>query len=246
MGDWSHLPNAPITEAIIDIRVDLPSEIDTEQLLALHAHISEDYPTKKMRAAWQTSIRLDPSSPAPVAKTVGGQDGYLFTSVDGAQIVQARIGGFTFSRLHPYQTWELFVKEAHSLWDLYRKIASPEKVTRLALRYINKLPLPLPARFEDYFRTMPEIAPGLPQSLSGFLMRVQIPFENPLAHSIITQTIEADDDEHVSYVFDIDVFRSVGMSAESQEIWSILDELRNVKNTIFFKSVTDRALELCK
>ena len=79
------------------------------------------------------------ASPVPEVSqsSAGGPDGYLFTSVDGRQVVQARLDGFTFSRLKPYDKWESLRDEARELWQHYVQIASPETVTRVALRYIN-------------------------------------------------------------------------------------------------------------
>jgi uncharacterized protein (TIGR04255 family) len=43
---------------------------------------------------------------------------------------------------------------------------------------------------------------------------------------------------------DIDVFREVSLEPDSEKIWEILEELRNIKNNIFFKSITQKTKEL--
>src|SRR5207253_4384748 len=114
----------------------------------------------------------DPNAPPAIG--VRTHIGYTFTSSDGLQAFQSRLDGFTFSRLAPYNGWESFCSEARRLWNIYREVTQPQAVTRAAVRYINRLDLPLPIRdLKDYLRTVPEVSPDLPQGLSGYFMQLQ-------------------------------------------------------------------------
>jgi uncharacterized protein (TIGR04255 family) len=111
------------------------------------------------------------------------QVGYDFPSGDGKQIFQARLDGFAFSRLAPYDCWESFRDEGRRLWEIYRTVAQPEVVTRIGVRYINRLDLPLQnLDFKHYLRTVPEVSPDLPQGLSGYFMQLRIPLEDNARH----------------------------------------------------------------
>jgi hypothetical protein len=79
-----------------------------------------------------------------VTEAVDTPIGWRFVSPDKLHVFQARLNGFTFSRLPPYVDWESFRTEARRLWDLYRAVANPIAPTRIAVRYINRLDLPLP------------------------------------------------------------------------------------------------------
>ena len=72
-----------------------------------------------------------------------------------------------------------------------RAYGSPKKVIRLGLRYINRIEIPLPMRdFKDYILTVPEIAPGVPQGLERFFMRLVIPSDEAQAVAVVTQSME--------------------------------------------------------
>ena len=160
-------PNAPITEALLDLRVELPSHIDLAQLATFQDAIRDRYPDRRERLLVQSHFEIEQGAVIAHPST-GGLYGYLFTSPDRRQVVQARLNGFTFSRLKPYRTWESLRDEARELWQHYMQIASPQGITRVALRYINRIEIPLPMRdFKDYILTTPEIAPGLPQELAN-------------------------------------------------------------------------------
>lgn len=248
MVEPTQFPNAPITEALLDIRVKLPGQTNLAKLAVFHDAIKQRYPTKQERVSWRGHIEIKASPVAQVSQSaVGGPDGYLFTSADGRQVVQARLDGFTLSRLKPYDKWETLRDEARDLWHHYVLVASPEAVTRVALRYINRIEIPLPMRdFKDYILTTPEIAPDLPQGLESFFMRLVIPDSKTQAVAIVTETVEPVDESNnrLPLIFDIDVFRMAAFNVRDKAIWETLEQLHDLKNDIFFKSITPNAKEL--
>jgi uncharacterized protein (TIGR04255 family) len=94
-----------------------------------------------------------------------------------------------------------------------------------------------------YFTAGPRIAAGLPQMFNGFLHRVAIPFAVEEATAIVTHALEQPLASKVPVVLDIEVVRSCSVTPDSPEIWTQLDTLRDIKNRIFFASVTEKALE---
>ncbi len=245
MAEWPKLNAAPITEALLDIRASLPAETDLDRLATFHESILDRYPTKRERSHWETQFELQPGGMAGVKQSQGGVDGYLFISKDETEIVQARRDGFTFNKLKPYVSWMEFRTEGKRLWDHYREIASPVSASRIALRYINKIDLPLPVDLKEYIRTTPEIAPALPQALSGFFMRLVLPFEKRNCTGIITLTLgDPQRPDCVALVFDIDVYREGTFNAQDEMIWTFMEDLRNTKNDIFFKSLTPKTMDL--
>lgn len=245
MAKWPTFTKAPITEALLDIRASLPAETDLDRLATFQDSIRDLYPARRERSHWETQYELQPGGIAEVKQSKGGVDGYLFTSADGVQIVQARLDGFTFNRLKPYESWEQFRGEARRLWDHYLEVASPVSASRIALRYINKIDLPLPVDFKQYILTTPEISADLPQELSGFFMRLVLPFEKRNCTGVITLTLaDSTRPDCASLVFDIDVYREEILNAQDERIWTLMEDLRNTKNEIFFKSLTPKTMGL--
>jgi uncharacterized protein (TIGR04255 family) len=242
---WETFRSAPITEALLDIRVRNREGLEFDRLAPLHDEIKDAYPQKRERYRFQGEVRIEKGQPPTMSEARSGPDGFLFTSLDGRRIVQARVDGFTFNWLKPYDRWDTFRDEARMNWERYRKLACPESVTRVALRYINRIPLPLPLRdFKDYVLTVPEVASDLPQGLVGFLMRLVLPFPQHECLVIVTETIEEAVGERLPWILDIDAYVERGWSPENPEIWDVFERLRDVKNEVFFKSLTERTKEL--
>jgi uncharacterized protein (TIGR04255 family) len=238
--------NAPITEALIDIRAELDTSIQLSNLETLQKDVANQYPKTKLRQRFEGSIEFKSQTP-PLAQTKSlGPDGYLLWSEDEKQVVQYRLDGFTFSRLRPYRDWDTMSSQARQLWDLYVSRIKPVRATRIALRYINLIEIPTKSFIlEDYFNSTPKIPEGLPQTLEEFLSRIVISISEFDARAVVTFTTQPSKNPTVSAIlFDIDVFRHVQLAPESPAIWDILSGLRGIKNDIFFKYVTEKTKEL--
>jgi uncharacterized protein (TIGR04255 family) len=244
MPENLHLTKAPIVEAVLDIRVKVGEGVRVDAFDAFYKQVSEQYPDKKERHKWEGKLEFK-KGVSPISSSAEEIDGYIFHSADRKQIVQARMDGFTFSRLKPYETWESFRDEAHRLWQIYKDIASPE-ITRVALRYINKLEIPFPIKdFNEYLMAAPVVPDGLPQGVSSFLTRVVIHEPDINASAIITQAMEQIvNPEILPLILDIDAFRQTTNGIQEEDAWNLLEQLRHLKNRIFFKSITQKAKEL--
>src|SRR5215204_6392546 len=239
MSERAHYSRAPITEALIDIRVTLPEEVTVTDLA--HMEVGEEigYPQRRNRFTVELEQEIAFGGQVGTA-TREIHTGYDFLTSDELQIVQVRLDGFTFSRLAPYGRWETFREEAHRLWKLYRAVADPMAVTRVAIRYINQLNLPLPMDdFKDYLRTVPEVSPELPQGLSDYLMRLVIPQEDIGAVLLLNQALlPSPDASTASILLDIDLFRELEASIGEEELWTLLDQFRARKNQVFEACIT--------
>lgn len=247
MTEPEHLENAPIAEALLDIRVVLPQKVSADELAGVQARFKAKYPTRQVRKLWTGAVEFRPGED-PVAKAAEGPKGFLFSSADGKEVVQAREDGFSFSRLHPYTNWEQFSESARSAWEAYTTVLKPRSVIRIALRYINRIPLPLPfSDIRDYVATGPMIAPELPQLMKAFFLRVVVQDEQTKATVVITETMEEPKDEStMPLILDIDAYRTGAFPTEGDKLWTQLGHLHELKNRVFFSSITDATKDLLR
>lgn len=197
----------PITEAIIDLRVDPPEGFDASSLRKISQRLGESYSKVEAINAATGQIQLVPEIRASASST---HIGYSFHSHDGVYVCRTRTNGFTMSHLSPYDKWDAFREETRRISNFYRDQTNPVRINRVAVRYINRIDIPLPlVDFKDYLLTVPEIAPKLPQGLTGFFLQLSIPFPDIVSTAIINETIvEPHRSDIVSVVLDIDIFRT--------------------------------------
>jgi uncharacterized protein (TIGR04255 family) len=241
-GRYAH---APITEALIDLRCSLPPDITLETLARIHGDEKERYPKRNERVNVEGSFTAGREVSAAAKQR---QVGFMFWDGAQTQAFQARLDGYTFNRLAPYEHWDTFRDEARRLWDRYRELARPKGISRIAVRYINRLDLPLPlSDFKDYLRTVPEVAAELPQGLAGFVMGLQIPQEDLDAMVLLHEAMDEPHHEGVaSIILDVDLFRQFDPLIEEDLAWSLLEQFRVRKNEIFEASITDKMREIIR
>jgi uncharacterized protein (TIGR04255 family) len=238
---WPNLSRCPITEALLDIRVQARPELTLKDLEGFQETIADAYPQRRTRQVFEVAV-------ADVGVSQKQKDdGFLFVAADGRRVIQARLDGFSFSLLKPYSSWDALRDEGRRHWESYRQIVKPSGISRVAVRYINRIELPLPFKdFREYILTAPEIAQDLPQGLANFLLRVVIPVEQAGCVVIVTETMEPPDSERLPFILDIDASCERPLDPETDEVWETLERLRDVKNDFFFRNLTPKALELFK
>jgi uncharacterized protein (TIGR04255 family) len=248
MNSKQHYAKAPITEALIDFRVEFFSEVTLASLMEVQSCVEPDYPIVENIILAQGQFQAGSS----VSASASQRDlGYRFSSNDRKRILQTRLDGFTFSQLEPYHNWGTLQSETQRLWEVYRSVTKPKTVQRVAVRYINRLDLPIDSSgfldFKDYLQTVPEVSPALSQGLSDYFMQLQIPQEDLQASLIINEAMLPPlSQDTVSVLLDIDLFSTVEFAADSDAIWSLLEKFRDRKNEVFEACITDKTRDLLK
>lgn len=236
-----HLKNAPITEALIDLRVQSTRKIDATAAEVLADRLRDTYVKKGQ--IFLGAINVHAAQPLQV--NVATEDlGVRFHSTDEKFVAQFQHQGFTISRLAPYTDWGHLKSEAERLWPLYVEAIKPDRIVRTACRYINNLNLPMRSdqQFSEFLTTPPGIPPGLPQTVMSFMQRMMIPYPEIPAITILTQLLEANAtavSDKVPVILDIDVQCQQQFDPHGPEPWRCLDRLRELKNDAFFESITE-------
>ena len=245
MPEPRHLTKAPITEAIFDFRVKARPGFRAEEFEPLKTQLADRFPIVRDRRGKEALFVVKKGEGIPPVVRDLGLQGYFFKAADERTLAQFRIDGYTFNRLKPYTNWEELFPLAFDLWHQYSEIARPEEITRLALRYINHIQLPIGEfEFETYLRAAPVIPEELPQHMSSFLTRTTLhDLENHVA-AHVSQVLETNPGiPKRRVILDIDAFWEGQLMIEEKErITEIFGKLRELKNRIFFNSLTEKTL----
>lgn len=247
--------NAPITEALIDLRVTLAPEFSVNDLEEIGVVIADHYPSQERMYLHTGEIAIGQAEDPMQVETTHQHGGFRFTSQNKQQILQARVDGFTFSILAPYDRWESFRDEARRLWDLYRSAAKVESVTRVAVRYINRIDIPTEGvvQLDYYLRTHPEVSDDMPHgTITNFFMQVQTWQEDLDCMVIVNEapTPSLDQETTTSIRLDLDLFRErfgePWRADEDGAVWEYLEQLHNRKNEVFEASITEETRRLIR
>jgi uncharacterized protein (TIGR04255 family) len=240
----TRLANAPINEALAHFQFDRPDGVDIESLKSFAKLVADRYPVSQQRFAISGELRLALGNDTTFVNQNTAADGLVLWAPERQRALQCRFDGFTVSWLKPYDTWQAFIDEIHAMWALYAETLKPVVVRRVGLRYINQISIPLPINdLADYFHTRPLLGSSLPQALADFLLRTTMHDPASPALVALTQVAIGVTADEAQFVFDIDAFRDLACASDSAELWTSFEQLRVLKNKVFFGSLTDKALE---
>lgn len=232
---FPHLTKAPIVEAVLAINVSLSEQWDETTLQNVLKERLPDFP------------KIEPLRMASHKFTVGKSDyhetqdlvvGIKLESNSNPHIVQFNKDAFVFSRLEPYSDWKQFSHEALRLWEVYYELLKPADVGRIGLRFVNRIKIKQDTiKLDDYYQYPPQSIKELNWPLSGYLHHdVMLVPDTKYAVNLI-KTVQPDPGE-IGLILDIDVFRQEPFVYNEPRFVEYLEEMRWVKNKIFFGSLT--------
>lgn len=242
---FSHLSKAPIIEAVLDIHVAPSVKWDETGLQAeLKQHLP-DFP--KVETLREARVQIvPPGLPGKPAFEDVGCVGLKLHSHDNLHIAQFNKGAFVFSRLKPYADWGKFSQEALRLWAIYCELLNPTDVRRIGLRFINRIAIKQSTvELADYYKYPPESIKELNWPLAGYLHHdvIQVP---GTAYSVnVIKTVQNVPGE-IGLLLDIDVFMQSHFVYNELRIIECMEEMRWVKNKIFFGSLKEKLIEELK
>jgi uncharacterized protein (TIGR04255 family) len=240
----AHYKRAPITEALIDIRTEA-SKVGFEDLRVIKRRLG-DYPKEETRTLGEFKLEL-----VPEVKAASQQRPWalVFRNNENNQVVQFRLDGFTFSRLEPYENWERLSSEARRLWGIYRQVAGTQKITRIAVRYINLFKLPgQKVEPEEYLNIYPQVPRQLPDELRNFgPFSMSLPMSQPDLNGVLVineRNALVADPGAVPIVVDFDLYVDQPKVDNEEDLWGFFGKLRERKNLYFEACITDKTREL--
>ena len=150
------------------------------------------------------------------------------------------------NRLAPYTGGDGLVEEALALWRQYTAVVHPEAVSRLAIRYINKLALPREDgdSLERFLLAPPIVPDGLPQRVTDFMTRVVVVDSATRITTIVNQALSLSPGGPVPFILDLDVFKPETLPTDSAHIDRHLQSLRIPAKQAFFGSLTEETVSL--
>jgi len=246
MAKQRHLAHAPITEALIDIKVTPREGLTFVGLKNGIEAADSGYYVKNPISEGTFAFTLAPEG-KPQTASDSAQVGLRLHSADEKYVAQFRLAGFTLSRLPPYEKWENLLEEARRLWAIYVESLAPTRVVRVATRFIDNLNLPLEPgeSFQTYLHKLVDVPDEAPQVVEAFFQRFHLVDAESGTRVILTLALDGIPlAGGIPVILDVDAFIAANLKPADQELWSTLERLRELKNRGFFGTITESAAEL--
>ncbi len=237
--------NPPVVEALVELFFE-GSTWDITAPGSFYERVKDRFPKKGQREQVELEVALRPGG-ANARMESGGRRA-VFKSEDESRWVQVGGDVLVVNQLRPYPHFEAWSPTLFKMLAIYRELAQPANISRLGLRYINRVTIPrLSFKLEHYFRAFVDIPDDLSDGHEEFLMRVQLRPPHS-GHRLLFTLGTAQPEKAGSASLLLDLYDTVTLDEEGSFdlVRERLDEAHaNVEHT-FERAITDatRALFL--
>lgn len=251
--DRKPLSNPPILRATIEASFEPRKEVTLARLELFSQKLKGDFPVEGQVANQHIEFGMD-GEEGSFHRFAMEQRGFAVSNKAGTKSVSIELDKYFVSFYNRYYPpWPGLKDFFFDNLEGYLAASTQEKIFELSTRIINRLFLPLQegASFTDYITT-PIAVPTtdeIPDAIAGFQTSVLIPLSPNIMARVIQQTEEATINENTGerglfFVLDTTVTCNIEHDAsDTDQISSTLDMLRKKRNSIFFATFTEKALE---
>lgn len=236
-----HYENAPIAEALIDIRIANPDAVTLDQLTRVADALVGEFPVRHPIQQLVFGYQVAPNADAGFVNNQE-QIGWRLHSSSQNRVLQLQRMGFTFSHLPPYTNWNSFRDEARRHWKVFQAVVEAPAFNRAAVRVINKIPTPsAEVALQDYLLVYPVVPDELPATADAVFFQLQMgmPKILPDARAILNVASGRADENGSHLLLDIDLFAN-RLVERDDEVWSILEKFGVEKDVIFEACITEK------
>lgn len=238
----------PITEAVIEIR--FATLVSAARIAEISGDFESLYPFEQRIADVQVQLNLPSTPQAGVTTETIETLAHKRSSLDQTEILLLRPQNLVVSQLAPYPGWVTFFERFRRDWTLWKKLMSYRKISRIGVRYLNRIDIPIRAEqmieYEQYINIYPHLPEIFPK-VSGYGVQAQIELPDigckMTLNSLTQPSIMLG---HGGFIIDQDVYIAPNPPQNDEDIYKFLDVVRGKKNEIFEACITPRARELFK
>lgn len=239
---------APIIEAVIELRFERP--IQASLLERVSDALGRYYPNLQEFAQFQVQVGPQPDGGAPV-RTSSPDKVWRRSAHDEQHVAMVGPNAFGVSQLAPYEGWDAYFGRFRRDWEIWTEKAGRPKITRVGLRYINRIDIPAEAEGlvhqNEYVQFLINAPPGLGPT-NGYA--VNAIFRAPKSPCTVVINTGMASFQMVpgfaSVNLDIDLAAERDLPPNDSGLFALLEEMRDDKNFIFEECITDRARAIFK
>ncbi len=240
-GLGQHLPrkyaNPPVLEAVCQFQFKETDPWDWTVPGLIYDRIKGTFPVKRQENAIQISVTQ--GKPAEAVSS-GAITKMQFLREDSSALVQVQPHVLTVNQLKPYPEWPAFKALILEQLHVYTDVAKEQQLTRIGLRYINRIEIPA-AKFEleQYFVALPSVPAGIPDTFGSFLMQVEIPHDDPsMTLRLAVGSLPPSAADQSAVMLDLDMVTDQAPNIDGVAAW--LDTAHDRLETVFDKSLTEK------
>lgn len=244
------LKNPPVSLGICQIMFD--GDTDLIRILTPYKSlIKHNYPQlhENIEAKIDVPSTISLGVSELTTKTDASLKSMTFKSSDGKKRFSIFADSLIYENEEKYIDWDNFTKDLWNILSIINDKLIDKNVIRLSIRFVNTFVFKEFNEPYDYFKVMISQSDSYDNDLSfpvaryGFNLTQPIP--NSKIYCIQNHNLSMNAEEEYLYIFDIDVLNKDELKYNIQDVKTRTEELKNIRNNLFFGAITDKTISLC-
>lgn len=244
--------NPPIEEALCEFHFQSEQDWDPTIPGKLHTEVGDKYAGKpRQQKVVDVGLQIQKDKPPNLSYGEGLARVQLVTE-NGKRMVGVGQNVLSIHMLRPYQDpqhpkhsgWDEFQSRIKQVLDTYWKVAEPKGISRIGIRYINKIVIPQPkVEVNDYLKCAPPDVIELPDRMKNYGSRVEYFYDDEVRLVLSNGLINPPMND-IGLILDLDVIWEDVVPVAQDEALRKTEDLRNRERDAFEAVITDKTREL--
>jgi len=227
--------NPPIIEAVCEFRF-VQGGVQPALIPGrFYERVKTEYPDIEMKMG----VGVQEGGAQP---TIVTQERTVFRNPIANRLVQISPGMLAINQLRPYSDYATFHREIEARFSDYSAVADIRRITRIGLRYINRLTVPVGKTLEAVLHLGFKIPQGLPTKPDTYLLRLEFPYQAHRDRLILIIARSGDDPQKEEVMLDLDYIAIKPEQIEQGELMRWVDTAHEAIEDVFHACVTQEAV----
>jgi uncharacterized protein (TIGR04255 family) len=230
--------NPPILEALCEFQFEPSQPWDMTIPGLFYREVESEFPKRRQFNPLQVSFQAEVQGRS-IQNVASNVDRMHFVREDERALIQVGPDLVAVNHFKPYTNWENFKQMIERSLEVYSRVANPEAINRIGLRYINRLEFPAQSavEIERFLLAVPTVPSEVPQVFTSWAQRVEIPFLDASGLLVLQSRSMLDEDqEGIAFLLDLDF---VTQQSEAVKLDSAMAWVEGAHNEI------EEAFEAC-
>lgn len=241
MVERHQYPKPPLLEAVLELRFE--QNFAEREFIRLRDRLQRAYPTVEELRTFEAKLE------AQGAVKDQGLAGFRLTAKSSVDVVVLQQNALITSRLAPYYGWEQLTAQAKANYEAFEKIVGFRRLVRIGARFVNRIDVPNKSLSDrhigDLLNIKIEMPAGSASSRGPYSLAINF-IHHGSGLKVLAQVAVGDPVliEHTSVFVDLDCAIDHDIPTNIEQVWELVDTMRDPKDDIFESILTPEVREL--
>lgn len=244
---WPILKSPPVILAIFQLKFIHTDNNELDKIITNDKNIRTKFPLRHDNYHANIGIQGTPVQGISMIKAKADTkiNSYIYSTPDQKKKLIIDHESISFTDESPYQGWDAFKAEVEICLHLLYNQLKDALVNRTSIRFVNKFSFDAFSNPLEYFSKTISSESDIIYPLVKYAFKLQVQVQNTDIAAIVNHALEPNATNNFDYFLDIDVLDYRQIKFDLSMVNGQMEEIREVKNKIFFDTIKQKTIDKC-